>query len=139
MGRYLGLDIGKKRIGIANSDPGKVIAFAHSVYELTAIDDFIAFLEKLIREKDIERIIVGLPGRTDRPGDTESSLFARQVAERIEKSLGIETVLYDERLSTVQAARNLSSQGIKQKKQRKIIDMAAAQIILQAYLDSPRR
>lgn len=136
MGRYLGLDIGRKRIGIANSDERKIIAFPHSVYHLNSIEDFIKHLRSLALEKDIERIIIGLPLRTDRKEETDGSIFAREIGEIIGKELGIEVIMYDERLTTLQAQRELTSFGMKQKKQRKVIDMVAAQIILQAYLDS---
>lgn len=134
----MGLDIGRKRIGIAVSDEGKVIAFGHCVYNLTSIEEFIKYLDNLVREKDIERIIIGLPTRTDREGDSEMCAFVREIEELIEDTLHIETVLYDERLSTLQAQKELTSIGMNQKKQRKVIDMVAAQIVLQAYLDSQR-
>ncbi len=138
MGRLLGLDIGKKRIGIATSDEARIIAFPHSVYNLNSLDDFIIFLDKLIKEKNIDRVVIGLPRRTDREGETESSVFAREMKKTIEERLNIDTVLYDERLSTVEARRDLTSMGINAKKQKKMIDMAAARIILQAYIDSQR-
>lgn len=138
MGRYLGLDIGKKRIGIATSDVNKIIAFPHSVYTMKHIDDFIDRLKDLILEKNIEKIIIGLPLRTDNAGETEIAGLVRNIKDIIEQNTGISVVLFDERLSTIQAQKSLTSLGMKQKKQKGIIDMVAAQIILQAYLDSRR-
>jgi putative Holliday junction resolvase len=136
MSRVLSLDVGEKRIGVAISNPGGTIAQGLKVYATSgsrAKD--IAAINDMIRQFEVSAVVVGLPKNLD--GSLGSR--ARQIvqfAEAIRKATGLPVDLWDERFSTNEAHRIFDMAEIKRKKRKESIDMMAAQIILQGYLDA---
>ncbi|WP_183658839.1 Holliday junction resolvase RuvX [Prauserella isguenensis] len=135
-GRRLAVDVGSVRVGVALSDPGPMLAtplvtLARDSEGNTDIGE----LAGLAAEHDVVEVIVGLP-RTlaDRHGSAAE--IAAEYARRLGERIAIPVRLADERLTTVTASRMLSQRGVKGKKQRAVVDQAAAVEILQAWLDA---
>jgi putative Holliday junction resolvase len=125
----IGIDLGARRIGIAVSDSG-VMATPHSMIRNEG--DVIAKLERLARELEAESFVVGLPRRThSESGEQKYRDFAETLRQRTCK----EVVLWDETLSTVEASEQLRASGRNRRDAQKDIDMHAAAVILQSYLD----
>jgi putative Holliday junction resolvase len=125
----LAIDLGTRRIGIAVSDSG-VVATPHSVMRNEG--DVIAKLEHLARELEAESFVVGIPRRTHAAAnDQKYRDFADQLRQRTCKPV----VLWDESLSTVEAAERLRAGGRTRREAQKDIDMHAAAVILQSWLD----
>jgi len=131
---FLGVDYGKARIGVAVSDDLGMMAHA---LETVANNGAPAIerLKTLATERKAERFIVGLPRNMD-GSEGASAQEARSFAERLGLSSGLPVELRDERLTTAGAQRLFHDAGVNTKKSRNRIDMAAAQLILQSYLDS---
>jgi putative Holliday junction resolvase len=129
----LALDFGARRIGVAVSDSG-IVATPHSVVRNEG--DVLARLANLARELDAETIVVGLPRQTHASaGQEKVRAFAESLRQRTCKPV----VLWDETLSTVEAAEGLRDSGHSRRKAQKDIDMHAAAVILQSYLDERGR
>jgi putative Holliday junction resolvase len=125
----IGIDLGARRIGIAVSDSG-ILATPHSV--LKNEGDVIARLEQLARELEAEAFVVGIP-RRNHPGAGEAKYerFAEELRQRTCKQVE----LWDESLSTVEASEKLRATGRNRREAQSQIDMHAATVILQSYLD----
>mgnify|MGYP000864414277 CR=1 FL=1 len=135
MPRILGLDPGTKRVGVALSDPTFMLATPHTVLAAEPRSKLAEALRTLCREKEVDRIVVGLPLRMDGdegPAAEKSRAFAAWVGAE----LGLPVEFWDERLSTVTAQNALIEGGARREKRREVVDMIAAQIVLQHYLDS---
>ncbi len=125
----IGIDLGARRIGIAVSDSG-VVATPHSV--LRNEGDIFAKLERLGRELEAETFVVGIPKRTHASANEQKFHdFADALRQRTCKQV----VLWDESLSTVEAMERLRDAGRNRREAQKDIDMHAAAVILQSYLD----
>jgi putative Holliday junction resolvase len=135
--RVLGLDVGDKRIGVALSDSLGLIASALTVIERKADESAIKQIIDLVRENDVERIVVGLPLSLD--GSLGNQAQAVQAfVDSLRKHTETPIVTWDERLSTVAAERMLVEVGMKRDKRKKHRDSLAAAFILQGYLDSEK-
>ncbi|HEV7973303.1 Holliday junction resolvase RuvX [Amycolatopsis sp.] len=135
-GRRLAVDVGSVRVGVALSDPAPMLASPLVTLVRDERDDTdLEQLAQLVTEHEVVEVIVGLP-RTlaDRqgPAATIAIEYAERVATRVAP---VPVRLADERLTTVTASRMLSQRGVKGRKQRAVIDQAAAVEILQAWLD----
>ena len=132
MGKILGIDHGDKRFGIALSDAGQLIATPRQV--ATGEDALWEALGALVKEEDIEAVVVGLPLNMD----GSEGPRARKVIEfsrEVEKRTGLPVNAWDERLSSFEAESALTEAGIHGHRRKERVDMVAAQIILQGYLD----
>ena len=132
--RFVGLDLGSKRIGVSICDEMQSIATPYKTINKTNTDTLIEELKIIIKENNVEGIIVGNPinmnGSLGR-----SAQSVKDVATNISKSINIPIILWDERLSTV-GAFNLSSQlDVNVSKRVKSIDQNAAAFILQGAID----
>lgn len=125
----IGIDLGARRIGIAVSDSG-VVATPHSVMRNEG--DVIAKLDHLGRELGAETFVVGIPRRAH-AGASERKF--RDFADALRQKTCKEVVLWDESLSTVEASERLRAEGRKRREAQSEIDMHAAAVILQSYLD----
>lgn len=134
MSRFMGLDYGKERVGVALSDPTGSMATPHTVLQIQPFRKFLGALKALTREHEVEQIVVGIPRNMD-GSYGPSSEAAQQFASKLEEALTIPVEKFDERLTTVQASKALRAGGKSAKQQKDIIDSAAAQIILQTYLE----
>ena len=132
--RFIGLDLGSKRIGVSICDERQSIATPFTTINKTNTSQLIGELKIIIKENDIGGIIVGNPINMD--GSLgRSAQSVNDVTSNISKSIDLPIILWDERLSTV-GAFNLSSQlDINVSKRVKIIDQNAAAFILQGAID----
>lgn len=134
--RYAGFDLGTRTLGIALSDTTKTIA---SVYKLIRFEDsnyesILPELKEIIEQEKIEKIVLGLPKNMNNSiGDRANTTL--EFKDLLEKSLNIEVVMQDERLSTVEATNYLIESDMSRKKRKNKVDSLAATIILQTYLD----
>lgn len=139
-GRRLGVDVGSVRVGVAVSDPAPFLATPLvTLSRDERSDSDLDRLAELVTEHEVVEVIVGLP-RTlaARHGKAAAiaTAYARKLARRVRP---VPVRLADERLTTVSATRMLSDRGVRGKKQRAVVDQAAAVEILQAWLDGRAR
>lgn len=135
-GRVLGLDLGQARIGVAISDPERRLAVPFGTIRTGPPEDVKAIVA-IVGEQQVSAIVVGHPlSMSGRAG--EAADHAERFAEALRGFLGLPVHLQDERLSTVQAERDLGARGLRGRERREVVDQTAAMVILQAYLDSAR-
>ena len=135
--RVLGIDYGDRRIGLAVSDPGAVIACGLPTLKNGGEAEVIAAIRRLVEQYEIAEIVVGLPRNMDDSLGPQAQKTMR-FAETL-KALGREVRLVDERLTTEQARRAMTEAGLSRGEQHRRVDRVAAQLILQIYLDSSRK
>ncbi|MCK4947243.1 MAG: Holliday junction resolvase RuvX [Candidatus Aureabacteria bacterium] len=132
--KYLGLDLGKRRIGLAISDDLNITAQVLDFIDFKDLTSFVNDIIQLVAEKGVTRFIIGNP-RNMKGTESSGSLRAKEIAERLKDETGIDAVLWDERLTTVSAEKILISANVRRKKRKQKIDSLAAQVMLQSYLD----
>ncbi len=136
--RALGIDLGTKRIGVALADQAGTVATPYEVLirsgERSRDHRAIAALAE---EAGVEVVVVGLPLALD-GRETAAAQAARQEASELATATGLPVELWDERLTTVTADRDLLAAGLDAKARRKVVDKVAAAIMLQAWLDRRR-
>lgn len=135
MGSVLSIDYGLKRIGLAFSDPNRVFSFAYGTISNEGKDFVINELRKIIQEKDIDLIIVGMPLNMDGTKG-EIAIKVEKFIELIEKTLSIRVEKVDERLSSFIAEENLKGANLSSKKVKKYVDVEAARLMLEEYINS---
>jgi len=131
----MGLDVGDATIGVAVSDELGLIAHGVTTIKRKNLKFDIDSLKNIISEKDIKRIIVGLPknmNNTIGPRGEKTIEFANTLKEHFP---GMEIIMWDERLTTSAAERALLEADVTRKNRKKVIDKLAAVLILQGYLD----
>jgi putative Holliday junction resolvase len=134
--RIMGLDIGDKRIGVALSDPGEILASPFIIIERTSEEEDIGAVVDIIDQREVGKLIVGLP-RTMSGTVGQQASKVEAFVEQLRRHIQIPIELRDERLSTVSARRLMQSTGRKAKKKSRY-DAAAAAVILQTYLEERR-
>jgi putative Holliday junction resolvase len=135
MGRILAIDIGKKRTGIAVTDPLRIAA---NGLDTVSTHELIPFLEKYISSEPVDIIVLGLPTQMD-GSESESMVFIRPVAQKIQQKFPqIELVYVDERFTSVLAHQAMLHGGLKKKarQNKALVDKISATIILQSYMES---
>jgi putative Holliday junction resolvase len=133
--RILALDLGKKRIGLAISDPLGITAQGlPNLVRARKRADF-ALLEQIVRERQVGLILMGNPINM-RGDEGRQSGWVREFAQELETRTGLPVKLWDERLTSVEANRVLRSSGISIQKRAAAVDRLSAVILLQSYLDS---
>ena len=146
-GARLGVDVGSVRVGVAVSDPDGILATPlvtlprdrDSGTESDHIASDMAAIATLVRDRDIIEVIVGLP-ITLAGKEGLAAASTRQYADALAKLIDpVPVLLTDERMSTAAAARRLSERGVRGRRQRAVVDQAAAVEILQGWLDARRR
>lgn len=135
--RVLALDIGEKRIGLAVSDPSGSVATPLKVLATQSVLGDSRLLVNIAADYEVELVVVGLPLSLD---GTEGKQAAevRRIAAHLAKSLPIPFEFFDERLSSAAAKRAMTEAGVSDKAKRGSVDMVAASLFLQSYLDSRR-
>ncbi|HUS45840.1 MAG TPA: Holliday junction resolvase RuvX [Phycisphaerae bacterium] len=133
--RILGLDLGKRRVGVALSDPGGVIAQPLAQLEPKGRRDLVAQVAHLVAEHGVQRVVVGLPLRLDGARGGEAKR-AEAVVEALRDALDAPVTVWDERFSSRRADRSMRQAGLSPARQKERRDMVAATLILQAYLDA---
>lgn len=137
MGRILAVDLGTKRVGFALSDPLKIISTPYTMIPFTTENNLINEIRKLVKEKEIETVVIGLPIRENGNEGTACEK-ARIISERI-AAYKISVILWDERYSSKIAEKILREYGIKHKNSKSKIDSLSASILLESYLQSLNR
>ncbi len=133
--KFLGLDVGNRRVGVAFGDSEVRLATPGDVLTRGSFDDDARALAQWAREYGAAQLIVGLPRNMD---DTRGAQAESVVAyaERIGRALDLPVVFWDERLTTIEATRRTHETGQRGKKSRRALDAVAAAVILQDYFDS---
>ena len=132
-GRIMGIDYGKVRIGIALTDLLKTIASPYEVYKSVSLQKDVEYFVKLVKEKEVEKIVLGLPLNMD-GSEGERAKRTRIFGEMLEKACSVPVVYQDERLSSVEAENYLLVGDVRRDKRKNLIDKVAATIILEDYL-----
>jgi putative Holliday junction resolvase len=133
--RVLGIDHGTKRIGIALSDPSGTIALPLEYILAEPFANFLSRLKELIREKQVEMILVGMPRNMDGSYGPAAAKVQEFVAV-LKETIAIPIKTWDERLTSAQANRFLLQADVRRKDRKEKVDKAAAAILLQSFLDS---
>lgn len=136
--RIMGLDYGSKTIGVAVSDPlgltAQGIETIHRKDE-NKLRKSLARIEELVREYEVETIVLGFPKNMNNTvGDR--AVKSLELKDVLERRTGLPVVMWDERLTTVEANRTLMESGVRREDRGKYVDKIAAVFILQGYLDS---
>jgi len=134
-GRALGLDLGTRRIGVALSDSDRTVATPLEVIDRSDKQRAHRRIASLIDEWEITTVVVGLPLHLS--GHSGSSVeFVESEIAALGATIDTPLVTYDERLTTVSAHRSLDDQQVPAKNRRDLVDMVAAAVILQNWMDS---
>lgn len=136
--RVMGLDYGSKTVGVAISDPLGITAQGIETIERkeeNKLRKTLARIEELVKEYEVEKIVLGFPKNMNNTiGErAEKSLELKAMLER---RIGIPVIMWDERLTTVEAERTLMESNVRRENRKKYVDKIAAVFILQGYLDS---
>ena len=132
------MDYGSKTIGVAISDPLGLTAQGVEIIrreDENKLRKSLRRIEELVKEYEVEELVLGFPKNMNKTiGErAEKSL---QLKETLERRLGLPVVMWDERLTTVEANRTLMETGVRRENRGKYVDMIAAVFILQGYLDA---
>ena len=135
-GAILGVDFGDKRTGLAVCDPSRIIASAIGVISPGGIEKTALAVAEAARERAVAAIVVGLPVNMDGSEGSRAARY-RKFARLLEEALGdsIPVCLFDERMTTMTAARFLNETNTRGAKRKEVIDALSAQIILQNFID----
>ena len=136
--RVMGLDYGTKTVGVAISDPLGLTAQGIETIqrkEENKLRRTCARIEELIKEYQVEKIVLGFPKHMNNDIG-ERAEKALEFGEMLKRRTGIEIVMWDERLTTVEAERTLMESGVRRENRKQYVDQIPAVFILQGYLDS---
>ena len=134
----MGLDYGSKTVGVAISDELLLTAQAKEIIrrkEENKLRKSLSRIEELIQEYDVKQIVLGLPLNMDQSESVRSAL-SEEFREKLERRTSLPVIMWDERLTSVMAEEIMDEVGIKRSEYKEYVDMIAAQIILQDYLDN---
>ena len=134
-GRILALDLGKKRIGLALSDPLGISAQGLDTLQRSTVREDIAALEAIAREHQVQLVLLGHPLNMS-GAEGRQAVYTRDFAQRLTERTGLAVRFWDERLTTKEAERVLKQSGISIEKRAKAVDRLAAVILLASYLDA---
>jgi len=136
--RILGIDYGHKRFGLALSDEGQTLASPLPVYQRRRDKQDLTYLARLVEEKEVGQIVVGLPRNMDGTlGEMAKEVLA--FVETLRKKTHLPVDTFDERLSSIEAERVLIQADLSRKRRKTLRDSLAAVLILQGYLESLRK
>jgi len=133
--RILALDLGKRRIGLAISDPLRITAQGLPNLERANKRSDLDALERLARDREVGSFLMGNPINMA-GNEGRQSAWVREFAGALERRTGLPVTFWDERLTTVEAGRVLRASGISIQKRAAAVDRLSAVILLQSYLDS---
>jgi len=137
VGRILALDVGKKRIGLALSDPMGITAQGLPTLYRTTIREDLAVLDELVRTREVKLLLVGHPLNMSGT-EGRQAVYTKEFAERLRERTNVEVRYWDERLTSVEAGRVLRSSGISIEKRAKAVDQLSAVLLLESFLDFGR-
>ena len=131
----MGIDPGLRRVGLALSDDAASFASPHKTLERTSDEALIGALVDEVRAHEVSEIVLGLPLRMNGSEGPEAKR-ARKLQRELARATHVKVVLWDERLTTVAAERELRGVGLRAGKKKALLDQAAATLLLQSYLDA---
>lgn len=134
-GRVLAVDLGTVRVGLALSDPLRLTGQPLGRLPRRALGAGLQGLIEVVRANDVAVVVVGYPLLMSGAAGSRA-LDAREFAERLRSRIACPVVLWDERLTTVQAERALLSGNVKRRARRDVVDATAAALLLQSWLDA---
>tara|TARA_X000000950_G_scaffold198512_1_gene239093 strand:+ start:5224 stop:5658 length:435 start_codon:yes stop_codon:yes gene_type:complete len=134
MGRFLAIDYGSKRVGLAISDPTKKIAKAYKTITNDSLDALLYCIKNEIKKNSVEKIILGLPIGMNGKNTSQTELVLK-FNDMLKNFLSIPVVLEDERLTSLHAKKSLVFQGFKTTSNKENIDSTAAALLLQNYIN----
>lgn len=135
MGRTVGLDVGTKTIGVAITDAIGLLAHPVTTVARQGVRKDVAEMVELLADKDVERVVVGLPLELDGT-EERSARLARQIGAEMRKKTGLDVLYVDERYSSVDAERQLIQARVRRDRRKTVIDQQAAVLILQSWLEA---
>ena len=136
--RILGLDYGSKTVGAAISDPlGITAQGVETIWrkQENRLRQTLARIEELVSEYHVEKIVLGYPKNMNNTIG-ERAQKSLEFKEMLERRTGLEVIMWDERLTTVEANRTLMEASVRRENRKQYLDQLAAVFILQGYLDS---
>lgn len=136
--RYLALDLGEKRIGVAVSDESGLTAQPLGTITRSDFDTEVKKIGNLIEEYKVHTLVIGLPRNMDGSLGPQAKK-ALNYGEKLRETLGIRVVTWDERLTTQEVERLLISADVSRKRRKTVVDKLAAALILEGYLAFERR
>jgi putative Holliday junction resolvase len=134
--RILGLDVGSERIGVALSDELGLTAQPLETIQVRGGNDPLTRIVEICEEHEVGAAVVGLPLSLTGGDRGQSSRRARALGQALAEHLDMEVAYWDERFTTSEAERVLTSAGVRRAKRRQVVDKVAAALILQGFLDS---
>ena len=134
--KYLGIDYGQKRTGIAVTDPGGSMAFPRCTLAMHGKDAFFAELLALIEQEQPGGIVVGLPLYLDGT-ESETTRQVRNMVARLKRRCPLPVYMVEEALSSFDAEEQMKAAGADRKKRKECLDQAAAVAILESFLSLP--
>ena len=135
MDRILGIDYGSSKIGLALSDPLKIIAKPFKTIDNISDQKSLEIICSMVDEYFISEIVIGLPITLKNSFSKQTSIVEKFI-ELLKEKLSIKITIVDERLSSIEAKKSLIQQGVKTGHNKKEIDKTAAALFLQSYLNT---
>jgi putative holliday junction resolvase len=135
--RRMGIDPGLRRVGLALSDDEGIFASPHKTLERTNDRALIELLASEAKAHDVGEIVLGLPLRLNGTEGPEAKR-ARMLKRELERAAAVPVALWDERLTSAAAERELRGVGMRGARKKAVLDQAAATLLLQSYLDAQR-
>jgi len=133
LGRVIALDVGTKTIGVAMSDPTRLLASPVTTIRRKGVRRDAEVIVALMEEREVVHVVVGLPYELDGT-EARSARLARQIGEAVAERTGLPVDYVDERYSSVDAERQLIEADVSRARRKQIIDQAAAVVILESWL-----
>ena len=136
--RIMGLDFGSKTVGVAVSDPLYITAQGVEIIrreQENKLRKTLARIEELVKEYEVEEIVLGLQKNMNN-SIGERAEKTLEFKAMLERRIGLNVVMWDERLTTVAADKTMMEVGVRRENRKKYVDQIAATFILQGYLDS---
>ncbi|MBI4460100.1 MAG: Holliday junction resolvase RuvX [Acidobacteria bacterium] len=137
-GRVLAIDLGSRRMGLAVSDPMRLIAQGLPTYQRQNKRQDLGRLRALVREYEVSLVVIGNPVNMN-GSEGPQSAKAREFASELQQYLDVAVQMWDERLTSVEANRVLDESGVDRNKRAEVVDRIAAVLLLENFLDSRRR
>ncbi len=136
--RIMAVDYGDAHTGVAISDPTGLLAGTTLTIHSRREEEVLAELARLVREHQVDELVMGFPRNMDGTEGPRAQLY-RAFAQKLEETVGLKPVLWDERRTTIDAHRILFDAGKNGKKRKKTVDAVAAALILEGYLTFRRQ
>ena len=133
MMKVIGLDFGLSKVGLAISDPSGIIALPFKVLRYKNKEDLLSELQDISKEKDVNKFVIGYPISMNYKENEMTKII--DIFKQDMENMNFEVILEDERLSSEYAKKIMIEQDVKVSRNKEMVDLTAASIILQTYLD----